>query len=211
MKITLAALLAFTLSFATAAEAATVTPTSYNMRNGDLGFWDDSYSGRGNPERDNSRLRRGLGDLTDGIIATENWNVVEGAEDGPYVGWTNRTQRIVFRFDAIHFFRSATFHFDSSGGGSGANAPRRVIINGQRERVIAPGADPFAFTFDLSEVDPTDRLVIRIRRARSSELTFLSEVTFDAYIPPVPIPASGMMLLGAIAGFGLIRRRKSIG
>lgn len=211
MKHALVSVFVLTLTFATAAQAATVDPVSYTMRNGDTGtfsYWDDSYSGRGNTQRDNARLRRGLGDLTDGIVATGNWNSVEGPNGGPYVGWTNRTQRIVFNFGEVIDFTSATFHFDSNGGGGGVNAPRRVIINGQRERVIAPGTDPFAFTFDLSGLDATDRLDVRIRRARSSQWTFLSEVTFDAAMPAVPLPASGMMLLGAIAGIGALRLRK---
>ena len=211
MRNTLATIFVVAFTFATATQAATVHPTSYNMRNGDTGsfsYWDDSYSGRGNTEQDNARLRRGLGDLTDGVVATGNWNAVEGPEGGPYVGWTNRTQRIVFKFDEARDFNSATFYFDSNGGSGGVNAPRRVIINGQRERVIAPGADPFAFTFDLSDIDTTDKLVVRIRRARSSEWTFLSEVTFDADLTSVPLPASGLMLLGAMAGFGAIGMRK---
>lgn len=193
-----------------AAHAATVHPTSYTMLNGDSlnrsHFWDDSYSGRGNTQADNSRLRGGLGDLTDGIIATQNWSDVEGIT-GPYVGWSNRVQTIAFTFDQAYDFNSATFHFDGSGGGSGAGAPQRIRINGERQRVLGGGADPFAFTFDLSGASATDTLLVRIVRPRDVDWTFLSEVTFDAEIAPVPLPASGLMLIAGMGGLALMRRR----
>lgn len=207
---TFAATLLIAATAAAAAHAATVHPTSYNMRNGDTlertSFWDDSYSGRGNTQADNSRLRGGLGDLTDGIIATQNWSDVEGLS-GPYVGWSNRVQTITFRFDQSYGFNSATFHFDGSGGGSGAGAPQAVRINGDVQRVTGAGVDPFAFTFDLSQLAATDTLRVRIVRPRDVAWTFLSEVTFDAEIAPVPLPASGLMLIAGLGGLTLMRRR----
>lgn len=212
MKNLFAAACAIVLFSAAASNAATIQPSSYNMRNGDSGtfhYWDDSYSGRGDNTLDSARLRRGLGDLTDGVIATENWSKVEGLAGGPYVGWRDRTQRIVFKFDRAYYFSSATFHFDSNGGGGGVNAPRKVIVNGQKESVVAPGADPFAFTFDMEDFEATDRLVVRIRRARTSSWTFLSEVTFDGDVPAVPLPASGLLLLCAVSGMGVFSRKKN--
>lgn len=212
MKNCRAAALIFALVSSVSAHAATVTPISYDMRNGDSGnfsYWDDSYSGHGNTNRDNARLRLGLGDLTDGVIAAGNWIEVEGPNGGPYVGWSNRTHRIVFRFSEVHTFASATFHFDSSGGSGGAAAPIMVAINGQNERVNTPGPDPFAFTFDMSQQSSTDRLNVSISRDRAHQWTFLSEVSFEAQVVETPLPASGILLFGTLVGFGVYASRKN--
>lgn len=207
---TFAATLLIAATAACAAHAATVHPSSYDMRNGAsldrFSFWDDSYSGQGNTKVDNSRLRGGLGDLTDGTIATENWSDVEG-RSGPYVGWSSRVQAIAFNFDKAYRFDSATFHFDGNGGGGGAGAPLRIRINGDWQRVSGAGSDPFAFTFDLTGVSETDTLFVRILRPRNVEWTFLSEVTFDGDIAPIPLPASGLMLLAGMGGLAAWKRR----
>ncbi|MBL8499530.1 MAG: hypothetical protein JNL77_02930, partial [Nitrosomonas sp.] len=71
---------------------AALTPDSYNMLNGNTGsynYWDETYSGAGCVTCDNAVLSGGRGDLTDGIIAADNWFVTEApAGNGPYVGWT---------------------------------------------------------------------------------------------------------------------------
>lgn len=195
---------------ACAVQAATVHPTSYYMNNGASGsfnYWDDSYTGSGNNRRDGAFLSGGLGDLTDGVIATQNWNRVEGPRGpvGPYVGWVNTNPSIVFRFDTAQKFNTVTFHFDSNGGGGGVGAPSSVTINGQTQRVVAPGRDPFAYTFDLVGTDAFDILSVTINRGAS--WVFLSEVTFDAQISPVPLPASGLMLMAGMGGMALMRRR----
>jgi hypothetical protein len=207
---TLAASLLISATVAVSAHAATVHPTSYVIQNGDsngsVSFWDDSYTGRGDNTVDGARLRRGLGDLTDGIIATQNWDEVEGT-GGPYVGWSSRANNLRFNFDQAYDFTSATFHFDGSGGGDGVGGPRRIRINGIWENVPAAGADPFAFTFDFMRMPATDTLFVRIVRGREFDWTLLSEVTFDANLAPVPLPASGLMLLAGLGGIAALRRR----
>ena len=207
---TLAASLLISATVAVAAQAATVHPTSYNMlngdTNGDVSFWDDSYTGRGNTEADRSRLRRGLGDLTDGIIATQNWDEVEG-DGGPYVGWSSRAKNITFLFDKDYAFTSATFHFDGSGGGDGAGGPTRIRVNGVWETIPTAGSDPFAYTFDFMRMADTDRISVRIVRGRDTDWTLLSEVTFKADIAVVPLPASGLLLLAGLGGMAVLPRR----
>ena len=86
------AILGLFLAFAATAEASFVTPTSYDMPNGYTGsyeYWDESYTGSGNTAADGDPLSGGLGDLTDGVVASDNWYVVEAPlGPGPYVGWT---------------------------------------------------------------------------------------------------------------------------
>jgi hypothetical protein len=59
------------------------------MLNGEGGpgnpYWDDTYNGAGSTTTDLAPLSGGLGQLTDGIIPTENFNLVE--PNGPYVAW----------------------------------------------------------------------------------------------------------------------------
>ena len=74
-----------------AGEAAALQPDSYSMPNGYSGsynYWDEIYSGSGCRTCDGAFLSGGTGELTDGVIATDNWFVVEApAGNGPYVGW----------------------------------------------------------------------------------------------------------------------------
>ena len=74
------------LALASVAAAAPVLPTSYAMPNGytaAYNYWDQIYSGSGSVTTDGAPLSGGLGDLTDGIIATDNWFVAEApAGDG---------------------------------------------------------------------------------------------------------------------------------
>ena len=70
------------------AGAAAVTPDSYDMLNGNTGsfqYWDQIYNGAGCVTCDNAALSGGRGDLTDGVIAANNWNIDEApAGNGPY-------------------------------------------------------------------------------------------------------------------------------
>ena len=194
------------------AQAASVKPISYDMLNGDSGsynYWDQSYTGSGNVNANGSSLTGGLGDLTDGVIATQNWNVVEApAGNGPYVGWVHKNPVIDFRFASVEIFNSITFHFDDSDGIGGVYQPASVNVNGTDYAVPTnAGSNPFGFTIDLAGLT-TDVLTTEI--ARSSGWVFLSEVTFDAQVSAVPLPASSLLLMGGLAGLvGLRRRRKS--
>ena len=163
----LCAVLASTLT-ATAAFAA--GPDSYNMLNGNTGsyqYWDENYTGAGCVTCDNAALSGGKGDLTDGIIATDNWLVVEApAGNGPYVGW-NIDPTITFHWNAATSISSVTFYFDDSNGAGGVSAPSSVTVNGTDYAVADPaGSAPFSFTANGVSFSGND-LVVTIHRGNS--------------------------------------------
>ena len=94
--------------------AAPLTPTSYDMINGNTSsqntsLRDDTYTGgTGNPHTDHSSLAGGKGDLTDGITSTANWDT----NPAPYVGWRQSSLAspiITFHFGSVFNFSGAAF------------------------------------------------------------------------------------------------------
>ena len=188
---------------------AALTPDSYSMLNGNTGsynYWDEIYSGAGCVTCDNAVLSGGRGDLTDGIIAADNWFVTEApAGNGPYVGWT-LDPTITFHWNAPVNVSSVTFHFDDSNGSGGVSAPASVDVNGINFPISDPaGSAPFAFVANGLSFTGND---LSVTIHRSNAWVFLSEVEFN--VSPVPEPETYAMLL---AGLGLIgfavRRRKA--
>lgn len=189
---------------------AALTPDSYNMLNGNTGsynYWDETYSGAGCATCDNAALSGGRGDLTDGIIATDNWFVTEApAGNGPYVGWT-LDPTITFHWNAPVNVSSVTFHFDDSNGSGGVSAPASVDVNGINFLISDPaGSAPFSFVANGLAFTGND-LAVTIHR--SNAWVFLSEVEFN--VSPVPEPETYAMLLAGLSLVGFaIRRRKAV-
>lgn len=205
------------LALTPAAQASVINVSSYNMLNGDgqasggsYNYWDKSYSGIGAVTTDHSALSGGKGDLTDGVIATQNWfNVENGAGTGPYVGWLSYNPTIDFFFASLVSFTSVTFHFDDSDGAGGVSQPLFVAVNGSPTAVPNnAGPAPFAFTIDLTGLT-ANQLTVDITRGNA--WVFLSEVTFAGQIGAVPLPAGGILLLGALAGLAALRRGRKTG
>lgn len=193
--------------------ATPVAPSSYDMLNGNTGsyeYWDETYTGAGCVTCNNAALTGGLGDLTDGIIATDNWYVVEApAGNGPYVGWT-LDPTITFHFAPGTAIDSISIYYDDSNGAGGVSTPGSFVINGVNYAVTdAPGSAPNVFTVSgLGFVGDTFTLTAN----RNNSWVFLSEVSFDSGTGSVPEPASWAMMLagfGAI-GAGLRRRSRSV-
>ena len=106
--------------------AQVIHPTSYDMPNGNSGsfnYWDDTYSGAGNNHLDAAPLSGGLGDLTDGVIATDNWFVTEVTNHGPYVAWDSYNPILNFHFSSITPFSNVRIYFDDADGRGGVTAP----------------------------------------------------------------------------------------
>jgi hypothetical protein len=197
-------------ALAPAANAAPVFATSYSMPNGNTGsynYWDQIYSGAGNVTLDASALSGGLGDLTDGVIAAANWNVVEApAGNGPYVGWTV-DPLITFNFAASTTVDALTIYVDDANGFGGVATPLSVKINGGASLALADpaGAAPTSFTF--TGLNATGPLTLQL--FRRNQWVFMSEVTFDGRASQVPEPVTLALLGVAMGGFAIGRRRIS--
>ncbi|MGZ0020026.1 FxDxF family PEP-CTERM protein [Nitrosomonas sp. wSCUT-2] len=197
------------LAFVGAASSAYAggAPDSYDMLNGNTGsynYWDETYNGSGCVTCDNAALSGGRGDLTDGIIATENWFITEApVGNGPYVGWTIDPV-ITFHWNTPVNITSVTFHFDDSNGAGGVSAPASVTVGGTNFAIADPiGSAPFAFVADGLSFSGND-LVVSI--ARNNAWVFLSEVEFNA--APIPEPETYAMLLAGLGLLGFVTRRR---
>lgn len=213
------AALALTL-IAAGTAGAQIAPTSYDMLNGEAGsftYYDETYTGSGNPNASLSSLTNGLGDLTNGIVATSNWNNVETVPNGPYVGWVSIDPTITFRFAAPTEFETVRIHFDDSGGFGGVRSPASVVINGNSFNVAPldpPGTLPFFADFDVSGLNlNTDTLTIQLVRQDASWV-FTSEFTFMEAAASVAAPEPGSLALMGFGGIGLgawvARRRRRV-
>jgi hypothetical protein len=196
------------------AGAAPILPASYDMLNGNTGsyqYWDESYTGLGNTTLDNAPLTGGLGDLTDDIIAADNWNVVEAPPgNGPYVGWTIDPV-ITFHFAPDVMINSLTIHVDDSNGAGGVSVPDGIRINGGPLMLLTDPATstPLSFLFDGLNLSGD----IQLELIRKNQWLMLSEVDFEGVAGPTLVPEPGTLaLLGtALTGIaiGLRRSRKS--
>lgn len=210
-----AAALAFSLHVQ-AATPVTVMPTHYDMLNGygmasggSFNYWDKSYSGLGNPAQDYAALSGGLGDLTDGVIPTQNWFETENVEGtGPYVGWNlGQPWLITFHFaEPVAFETVTVWHDDASGFGDIAPpAAFTVTVGGQMQRfeVIDPASDaPFASTLTLAPGMVGTSLVLGVERFNNGLM--LSEVQFTTAVPE---PGSALLMSLGL-GLGLAARAR---
>ncbi|MDH5446378.1 MAG: PEP-CTERM sorting domain-containing protein [Gammaproteobacteria bacterium] len=188
------------------------------MQNGDTGsynYWDDSYAGSGDNTVDRSYLSGGTGDLTDGIIATENWNLVESpvGPHGPYVGWyTFRgIPSIDFHFGQNVVINSITLYVDDSNGYGGVFVPSGVNIGSTSYSFTDPvGSEPTALTISGLDLMVSDLSmdIFGGTANRNNTWVFISEITFDGRILSVAEPST--ILLLSLGLLGVFRVRKQL-
>ncbi len=189
--------------------AAIVEPTSYDMLNGETGsrrYWDKNYTGSGSTTTDRAALTGGLGDLTDGIVASDNWNIVENySGTGPYVGWWHIDPIITFHFSDRCDFETVRIHFDDSNGYGRVFSPESVTINNMSFSVADPaGSAPFWAEFDITGVS-TDTLEITLNR-KNGGWVFTSEFDFTAS-SPVPVPGAVWLFASGLIGLAGVGRK----
>jgi hypothetical protein len=186
--------LAAGLAISNTAVAGPLAPISYDMDNGNSGaynYWDQIYTGTGSTTTDGAALTGGLGDLTDGVIASSNWNIAEApAGNGPYVGWVNKNPTITFNFGTTVWIDSVTLYLDDANLG-GVLQPGSVDINGNNYVVTDPTPGdflPFGITFSgLNATGST----LTLQLFRQNSWVFLSEVEFDGHVVSSAIPEPG--------------------
>ena len=195
--------------------AAPLTPLYYDMPNGDVGsftYWDDGYTCAGivacSPSANNTSsgapLFGGKGDLTDGVIATQNWFNTPGL----YVGWASFSPPIHFVFPSAASISSVRLYFDDANGSGRVSLPGSVTFTSGVNTLIVPVADPVGsapvdFAFDVSSLGATGSIDVRLNPR--DRWVFMSEATFDEQTPtPVPEPASfTFLVLGGLAWAGM--------
>lgn len=189
------------------ATAETILPTSYSMRNGEIGafaYLDDSYNGSGDPTVQLSDLSGGLGDLTDGVIPDQRWSQLPSA----YVGWRSVDPVIRFEFEQMAKFQQVTFYFDDTEGQGQVNAPAQIrLTDGIRTKEMNVNDTPQGgqLVVAIDNVGLTGDYV-EATIMRGAAWMMLGEVQFDGEFVPEPSSFSASCLgLGVLA---VIRRRR---
>jgi len=212
---------------------APVAPTSYDMLNGvspgsnTRHYWDRKYNGSGNTTQDAAPLTGGLGDLTDGIVASGKWSVVELIDDnpgtleptdgtGPYVGWRREglsppernvpNPKITFRFANQIRFDTVRVHYDND---SDVFSPATIGVKvGSASSLFPidsglPG--PRWADLDVSSLNMTgDALELTLNHR--GVWVHISEVSFAGSVVPEP---AACVLAGLASLAWSLRRRRS--
>lgn len=196
-------------------QAATVQPVSYDTPNGDgqahagsYNYWDLAYDGSGSSTTDRAALTGGLGDLTDGVIATQNWHQVENSSGtGPYVGWREMDPTLTFHYDQAVHLTSITLYADDADGLGGVYAPGGLTLNGTTYSFADPlGLAPNVFTVSGLDLTAQD-FTFTINRRFPASWIFVSEITTTA--AAVPEPSTAALALLGLTSLGLGYRRRN--
>ena len=219
VNLLVSAIVTFVGSVSDSCQAETLNPKSYDLLNGQLGgdvpnFFDDTYTGTGNKHAVLAPLTGGLGDLTDGVIATTNWN----GQYLRYVGWASIDPKITFHFQNQVSLDDVRFYFDDAEFG-GVENPAGVTISNGTTSLFAPVSDPpgnapFVFDFNTHGLSGTDFDVTLHRTFVNggNRWVMVSEVQFTGTegTASVPEPSSMAILATGLVSTALVRLRRKI-
>lgn len=208
-------------AMATTATAAEIAVSSYDTPNGDgqasggsFNYWDLNYSGAGATNVDGAPLTGGLGDLTDGVVASDLWvNVENAAGTGPYVGWyfaVTPNPLLTFNLAGPAVVNQIDIHIDNSFVG-GVFAPAAVWVDGVAQAFATVPLAGSIGTLSITGLNLVGTShTIQFFQAGGG-WTFVSEIDFLGERVDGVIPEPGTWAL-MIAGFGLmgasLRRRR---
>lgn len=206
------------------AQAVTLSPSSYDLPNGDgqahggtYNYWDAAYTGTGSRTTDGAALSGGLGDLTDGLVTDQNWHVAENAAGtGPYVGWRSdhvTVPAITFHFAAPVNITQVNIHADDSQGAGGVSLPSAVAFSWSGGDITLAVTDPAPASaapswlqFTLSGVSAVTAITVTPKYGNA--WVFVDEVQFIG--APVPEASTTAMLAAGLAMLGLLARRRRL-
>jgi MYXO-CTERM domain-containing protein len=197
-----------------------INPISYSMHNGEGmlagGQWnyhDEAYSGLGAITTDLAPLSGGLGQLTDGVIAT---NYLLDLGNGPafeWVAWTTIDPVITFDFGSEFRFDLARVWMSASEPVGSVDHAARVTTAGSLDGLsfavpqvhdLIANPPESVTPLELSLAGARGRY-LRLELARNNGWwVFVSEVQFEG----APVPAPGALGLLAAAGLAACRRRR---
>ena len=198
LALSIAGTAALFLGMSKAASAITINPSGYTFV---------TSPGSGYPDSSGE-------ELTDGVIATENWNTPDTFVNRlPYTGWIDVNPIINFTFGSAVNIDALTLSVDDSGGAGAVTTPASVNItmNGttvSRNITDPAGIEPFSDTFSSLGLSGNS---LQLEVVRAGQWTFLSEVSFDgsASVPFEFSPSLGLLTVGGIFGFTRLRQLKA--
>jgi PEP-CTERM motif len=208
---------------AAAAFAAPIFPSGYDMNNGhgvassgSFNYWDLEYTGIGATNVDNAPLSGGLGNLTDGVVTTQNWLDVENAAGtGPYVGWRHAVLpelSMTFHFAGLVDIDTIRIHADDSGGLGGVQLPSDALFTWAGGSALFSVTDPDPGTapswLEFSPIGITGVESLTVQLGYLNEWIFLDEIAFSGTLAPAPEPATSILMALALAGVGLKTARR---
>lgn len=186
------------------------TPNGFGeAAGGDFNYWDLKYNGTGDTTTDGAPLTGGVGDLTDGVVASDFWyNVENDAGTGPYVGWTSINPTITFYFSGVTSYQTIRVHVDDSNFG-GVSAPTSIFVaDSQSHSQLFQISDVNSGTVRWLDLDVSGiglaGNVLSLTLNRSNVWVFSDEIqTFGTTAVPEP-GAMAMLVIGA-SSMGAIR------
>ena len=170
--------------------AAPLSPTSYDMLNGEYGSWnyvDSIYPLSPNNVTALGPLTGGTGYLTDGTVNTGHWYQVAGVG---YLGWYTIDPAITFHFPGTVNVNQVGIHVDNTYGYGDVRYPASVAIQmGAVADNFTITADPNYsinwFYFNTTGLSGNN-LTLTLNRDGAGRWIMLDEVSFNG--TPVPLP-----------------------